>query len=289
MKRRGDSGFSDALAKQPRGFDHMVVAAQVAAEKAKADQLLKSMGHEGASQESKGPKLAQEVQQTKEMKLTEKAMMEHLMVPENQQILKEETGIDVEWMPQTNSVKLTGSEVQVKQAGRLLARVQLHCHWGSSVEKVKKLMKRTAVDSVLLRLSPMTVDKLRPVEKALSGKAAKLIIGKDKHNDVVIEDSLVSRHHCQITLDSAKGAVYIADLSTNGTFLNGKRLPSKKLGKVLLSHGDELLLHNPASSNAEFGYIVNLNVVSSRQEASLGKMRRITSPEEMSIVRNMNV
>merc|ERR1711920_21675 len=102
-------------------------------------------------------------------------------------------------------------------------------------------------------------------EKMFGAKETKMTIGKDKKNDVVITDQVVSRQHCCLSFDEGKGAVYVTDLSTNGTFLNGTRLPSKKLGKVLLSHGDELLLHNPASSNAEFGYIVNLNVVSSKK------------------------
>merc|ERR1719330_2086020 len=82
-------------------------------------------------------------------------------------------------------------------------------------------------------------------------------MGKDKVNDAIIMDEHISRQHCPLELDTAKGAVYIVDLSTNGTFLNGKRLPSKRQGKVMLSHGDSLMLKDPLQDPG-FGYIVNI-------------------------------
>merc|ERR1712194_947968 len=94
-----------------------------------------------------------------------------------------------------------------------------------------------------------------------------------------------SRHHCCITFEPAKGVVYIVDLSTNGTFLNGTRLPSKKLGKVILSHGDEVLFRDPKSGDTEFGYICNLTEVSSRQKMNYEAPRRILTPEEQSITK----
>ena len=36
----------------------------------------------------------------------------------------------------------------------------------------------------------------------------------------------------------------LPNFSRNGTFLNGKRLPPKASAKVMLSHGDELLLQD---------------------------------------------
>ena len=42
----------------------------------------------------------------------------------------------------------------------------------------------------------------------------------------------VSRVHVLIELDSEKRGVYIIDSSTNGCWLNGKKLPQKQSGKV---------------------------------------------------------
>jgi len=70
----------------------------------------------------------------------------------------------------------------------------------------------------------------------------------------------------------------VLDLSTNGTFLNGIRLPGKQVGKVLLSHGDELLLKDPAGGEQEFGYIVNLQEVFARDETKFAAPRRLLTP-----------
>merc|ERR1712187_869318 len=109
----------------------------------------------------------------------------------------------------------------------------------------------------ICRLSPMNT--LRPAQKMLNASQPIMSIGKDKQNDVVIPDPIISRQHCVLELDPERGAVYALDCSTNGTFLNGVRLPSKQLGKVLISHGDDLTFKDPASGDQEFGYVVNLN------------------------------
>ena len=65
----------------------------------------------------------------------------------------------------------------------------------------------------------------------------------------------ISRRHCVIEYDYQKGGVYITDLnSTNGSYLNGKRLPrssqkakpgkQRDYQKVVLCHGDELLFNS---------------------------------------------
>merc|ERR1712050_396480 len=110
---------------------------------------------------------------------------------------------------------------------------------------------------------------LSPVEKTLNQVNSLLTIGKDKGNNVMIKDPLVSRHHAIVELDAKRGAVYILDCSTNGTFLNGVRLPNKTHGKVLLSHGDEVLLKDPNGGDKEFGYHVNLIELHMKAEAKL--------------------
>merc|ERR1711920_873407 len=133
--------------------------------------------------------------------------------------------------------------------------------------------------SVLVRLSPMNT--LRAAEKTLQGSDVVLSIGKDKSNKVVINDALVSRTHTVIELDEERGAVYVLDCSTNGTFLNGVRLPPSNAGKVLLSHGDELLFKDPVTGEQEFGYIVNLTELSVKEDVSLVAPRRILTAEEL--------
>jgi len=241
---------------------------------AKADPQVPQMG-----------KLGVEAQQTRVVSVPEK-LVAHLMTPEHRQMLTEESGADVEWAPDQGKVRLQGFAKQLGVAARLLARVEMHCHWGSSEEKVRRLLRRRQVNSVLCRLSPMTVNRLMPVERMFTSQSSKMSIGKDKHNHVVVHDPLVSRHHCLVSLDAGKGVVYVTDLSTNGTYLNGRRLPSKKLGKVLLSHGDELLLKDPQTDD-EFGFICNLKEVSIAKEMKFEPPRRLLSPEEQSTTRGL--
>mmetsp|Transcript_18125 Transcript_18125/g.58737 ORF Transcript_18125/g.58737 Transcript_18125/m.58737 type:complete len:108 (+) Transcript_18125:206-529(+) len=86
-------------------------------------------------------------------------------------------------------------------------------------------------------------------------------IGSEASNTLRIKGATVSRTHAVVELEQRKGAVYVCDMSTNGTFLNGRRLPPKASGKVMLSHGDELLFQDPtAPGGHEFGYMVNIEM-----------------------------
>lgn len=63
-----------------------------------------------------------------------------------------------------------------------------------------------------------------------------ITLGRSKDNKITIEQELVSKHHARIF--TYFQASYIEDLnSTNGTFLNGK-----KIGTHILHTGDEVLL-----------------------------------------------
>lgn len=209
-----------------------------------------------------------------------KALAEHLMTPDHRRILAEESGANIEWRLEEGKVSMSGSAEQVKRAQRLIARVMMHSRWGHSEAKIRCLLKPKKLESVLCRLSPM--DKLRSVEKMLTAQSSQLSIGKDrKLNTVSIQDVVVSRQHAVLKLDVDRGAVYVLDCSTNGTFLNGVRLPTKKVGKVMLWHGDELLLKDPKTGDAEFGYIVNLTEIYAKDEAKLEAPRRKLTAEEM--------
>lgn len=58
-----------------------------------------------------------------------------------------------------------------------------------------------------------------------------ITIGRASDNNVVIDNKLASRYHAVI--QKIKNAYYLKDLhSTNGTFLNGERIPDDRYVKL---------------------------------------------------------
>merc|ERR1712087_219739 len=110
-----------------------------------------------------------------------------------------------------------------------------------------------------IRLSPMATT-LKQATVCLTASKPQLAIGSGASNDLVIQGRLLSRAHTVLEFHPSKGAVYVVDVSTNGTFLNSERLPPQRSGKVFVCHGDELLFPDGKKEEMtmEFGYIVNL-------------------------------
>jgi hypothetical protein len=68
-----------------------------------------------------------------------------------------------------------------------------------------------------------------------------LTVGRGLNNDIILEDTRVSRHHAQLRYRSRR--FWVADLgSTNGTFVNGERITERALrtGDILSLGGLEL-------------------------------------------------
>jgi pSer/pThr/pTyr-binding forkhead associated (FHA) protein len=67
----------------------------------------------------------------------------------------------------------------------------------------------------------------------------RITLGRDKDNDIVLEDRLVSRHHAVIQKIGEE--YFLEDLdSTNGTLVNGQRVPPRLF--VRLSLTDTVLI-----------------------------------------------
>eukprot|EP00746_Dinoflagellata_sp_MGD_P027007 gnl/MRDRNA2_/MRDRNA2_163637_c0_seq1.p1 gnl/MRDRNA2_/MRDRNA2_163637_c0~~gnl/MRDRNA2_/MRDRNA2_163637_c0_seq1.p1 ORF type:complete len:250 (+),score=52.82 gnl/MRDRNA2_/MRDRNA2_163637_c0_seq1:97-846(+) len=218
----------------------------------------------------------------KRAKLDEKAevplpptLAAHIMTKRNVELLLQETGAVVNWDASKGAVLISGAQEQRKACTRVLARISSHCTWGSNETKVSRIIKPRKVQAVLVRLSPM--GSLRSFSKKLSAQEPRLTIGKEKGtNDMAVADNLLSRQHCIIEFDINKGAVYVIDMSTNGSYLNGIRLPAKASGKVMLSHGDDLVLKDEKSDPArEFGWILNITELAIGKEVIMQAPRRI--------------
>ena len=60
---------------------------------------------------------------------------------------------------------------------------------------------------------------------------SKIIIGRNRSNQIAIDNNLVSRKHALI--QKIRNVYYIKDLnSTNGTFINKKKVPTDKYVKI---------------------------------------------------------
>lgn len=183
-------------------------------------------------------------------------MISYVCTAKNKRLLFESTGVEVEY--NGCNIAVSGSKTQRIKAQQMLKRVVSHCQWGISEDKVMRLLDASLkVTWALCRLSPMS--NLPKFERNLAEGQLRISIGKDPSMDLIITSTHVSRQHCVIELDMKKRGIYVIDCSTNGTYLNGKRLPGKSTGKVLLSHGDEIVLKNP-KEDSEFGYIVNFEM-----------------------------
>ena len=105
-------------------------------------------------------------------------------------------------------------------------------------------------------------------------KKDELIIGREEA-DLVLTDPAVSRWHARIFKE--KGSYWIEDLgSTNGTFLNQKRIQ-----KAELTHLDEIELGQTLMVFSEYGEQKDIQTPDSSQEIEeLREDTRVSSPEE---------
>jgi hypothetical protein len=98
-----------------------------------------------------------------------------------------------------------------------------------------------APDSAQRAYLLVMTDGAAPVQFDLGG--ALISIGRASDNDVIVDDPLVSRHHCQLKLQH--GAYGLADLgSRNGSFVNGQ-----PVNEVALGPGDRIRI---GSTEIEF-------------------------------------
>lgn len=106
-------------------------------------------------------------------------------------------------------------------------------------------------DTTIITNSPIgkhldSIGETRPASYLIFNKkkvelVAKITIGRDTDNDVVVDNKLASRHHAMI--QKIKDAYFIKDMgSTNGTFINGTTIPSDKY--VKLRPGDKITIGN---------------------------------------------
>jgi len=186
--------------------------------------------------------------------------VDSVLTPATRALLVEVTGAyEIEVVKSKRSIEVTGTASQLEKAEKALQRVVAHCNWGANETKIRSILQpRLDYKSARVRLASMAPG-LKDFTRTLTPDKATFAIGQDPTCALKVKGPLVSRSHAVVEFQPEKGSVYVVDTSTNGTFLNGKRLPPKASAKVMLSHGDELLLQDP-SHGGEFGYMVNVEL-----------------------------
>eukprot|EP00913_Durusdinium_trenchii_P016484 g15495.t1 len=170
--------------------------------------------------------------------------VESVMTPATRALLVEVTGAEIELLKSKRLVEVTGTASQIEKVEKALQRVVAHCNWGANEMKIRRNgCARVGYTEARIRLASMAAG-LKDFSRTLTVEKATFSIGTDPSCSLRVKGPLVSRNHAVVEFQPEKGSVYIVDTSTNGAFLNGKRLPPKASAKVMLSHGDELLLQD---------------------------------------------
>lgn len=90
-------------------------------------------------------------------------------------------------------------------------------------------------------------------------------IGKDESNDIVINNSTISRKHAIVTI-ADNGTASIRDLnSTNGVYVNGKRINTD----TIIQHGDKVQLGNHV---ATFNELTNSQIDSKKEKTVVNRI-----------------
>ncbi len=135
-----------------------------------------------------------------------------------------------------NLPQVSARHAQLKQCDGGYEIVDLGSRNGMSYQG-RRITQQRLTDGDVLHIGPVVTltyqDVALPEIAALKqqldlGSRSTLSLGRDPQNDTVIEHPTVSRFHAQISRQ--EGSFVIADLnSNNGTFVNGKRISSKRV------------------------------------------------------------
>ena len=88
---------------------------------------------------------------------------------------------------------------------------------------------------ILISISSTLDDSVREVRRAVDDG---LVVGRGAEEGLLLEGKDLSREHFVLTQDGT--AIYVTDLSVNGTWLNGTRL--KKSARARVRQGDSIAI-----------------------------------------------
>ena len=102
----------------------------------------------------------------------------------------------------------------------------------SKADRAPGIVERLGKKGLLVVLSPNLFGSCCIISKP------SIVIGRAAECDLALNDPLLSRTHCRITVRT-DGDFFLEDLgSTNGTFVNSRKVPQK----VQLHYGDRIVI-----------------------------------------------
>jgi len=107
-------------------------------------------------------------------------------------------------------------------------------------------------------------------------------IGRSGDNDIILEDSLASRHHAHITHED--GNYFVIDLSTaNGTFVNQKRILNQQLhhGDVIQIGKEMLRFIHPRAQDQKIAQYEQDSTLQRESISEIQATNRKTSPARL--------
>lgn len=122
-------------------------------------------------------------------------------------------------------------------------------------KKVYPLKSSDPNESIVLYTEPITEDRVS-FTKYKVGKDTIITIGRADDNEIIVDNVHISRHHAVVAYDGREWIVQDAD-SSNGTYVNGKRVISQKLypgdmiyilGVMIIIGSDFFSINNPGQS-----------------------------------------
>jgi pSer/pThr/pTyr-binding forkhead associated (FHA) protein len=88
---------------------------------------------------------------------------------------------------------------------------------------------------IIVTVKSKTDQSVRNTRHPVNGR---MVLGRGPDSAVPLEAPGISREHLEVRVEDS--SLYLIDLSSNGTWLNGERMPPKRLCKV--SEGDSIEL-----------------------------------------------
>ncbi|OII75370.1 uncharacterized protein cubi_01891 [Cryptosporidium ubiquitum] len=120
----------------------------------------------------------------------------------------------------------------------------------------------------------------------LSGlEKSKFVFGRKADCSIRLKDQSISGHHCTIHVDNTHKGLLITDTSTNGTFLNGKRL--SKSVPIQVTDGDIISLTRPKMMDDNIAFHAVFKLVFSSKNPGIAENESLVDATDVRMTESL--